>query len=82
MAGATLLDNTQVLYGSNLGNASSHDTKNLSVVLAGGRHKHGSHIAGEPQKNLRFCNVFVSMLQNLGVETYRFGSSTGTATGI
>ncbi|WP_395091394.1 hypothetical protein [Armatimonas sp.] len=30
-AGGTLLDRTTVLFGSNLGNASSHDTKNMPI---------------------------------------------------
>ena len=33
--GTNLLDQTMVLFGSNLGNASSHNTKNMPVVLAG-----------------------------------------------
>ena len=42
---STLLDRTQVLYGSNLGNGNNHDTKNLPVLLAGGGFKHGQHLA-------------------------------------
>ncbi len=78
----SLLDHTQVLIGSNLGEASSHSTFNLPILLAGGGWKHGRHIAGDPKNNTPLCNLFVSMLQRFGVETDRFGSSTGTMGGL
>jgi hypothetical protein len=74
--GRPLLDSTAVLFGSNLGNASAHDTKNLPLVLAGGGYKHGRHIAVDPQKQV-FSNLFVSLAQRMGVETEKFGFSTG-----
>lgn len=72
-----LLDATMVLFGSNLGNANSHDTRNLPIVFAGGGFKHGQHIAYDAKNNTPLCNLFVTMLQGLGIETDRFGSSTG-----
>ena len=81
-AGSPLLDKTMVLFGSNLGNANSHDTRNLPILLAGGGFKHGRHVAFDANKNTRLCNLFVTMLQRLGVETDAFGSSTGTLTGF
>lgn len=80
--GATLLDRTTVLFGSNLGNASSHDNKNMPIIVAGGGFKHGQHLAFDPKKNPPLCNLFVSMLQGIGVETDKFGSSTGTLPGL
>jgi hypothetical protein len=80
--GAPLLDRTMVLFGSNLGNANSHDTRNLPIMVAGGGFKHGRHVAFDATKNTRFCNLFVTMLQRLGLETEAFGSSTGTLTGF
>jgi hypothetical protein len=81
-AGAPLLEKTMVLFGSNLGNANSHDTRNLPILLAGGGFKHGRHVAFDANKNSRLCNLFVTMLQRLGVETDAFGSSTSTLTGF
>ena len=75
--GVSLLNNTAVMFGSNLGNASAHDTKNLPLVLAGGGYKHGRHLAIDPQKQV-FSNLFVSLAQRMGVETDKFGFSTGT----
>ena len=70
------------VLGSNLGNASSHSTKNLPVLLAGGGLKHGQHLAFDPSAPPRLCNLYVTMLQELGIEVDKFGSSTGTLTGL
>jgi len=80
--GTTLLDNTMVLFGSNLGNANSHDTRNLPILLAGGGFRHGRHVAFDAAKNTRLCNLFASMLLRLGLEIDTFGSGTGTLTGL
>ncbi len=74
----TLLDATMVLYGSNLGNANSHDNKNLPILLAGGGFPHGRHLTFDKRNNAPLANLFVTMLQRLGIETARFASSTGT----
>jgi hypothetical protein len=81
-AGGSLLDRTMVFFSSNLGNASSHATKNLPVLLAGGGFKHGQHLAFDPAKPPPLCNLYVSMLQRLGIEADRFGSSTGALSGL
>jgi hypothetical protein len=78
----SLLDRTMVLMGSNLGNASSHSCKNLPMLLAGGGFRHGQHLAFDQSKPPPLCNLFVSMLQRLGLEIDQFGSSTGTLTGL
>lgn len=75
--GGSLLDNTQVLYGSCLGNANSHSNQNLPLILAGGGFKHGRNLAFDTQKNTPLANLFVTMLQGLGVEVDNFSSSTG-----
>ena len=80
--GENLLDRTMVFLGSNLGNASNHATKNLPVLLAGGGFRHGAHLSFEAGSAPPLCNLFVSLLQRLGIETDRFGSSTGTLTGL
>jgi len=79
---ATLLDRTQILYGSNLGNGNNHDTKNMPMLLAGGGYKHGQHLAFDKQNNEPLPNLFVSMLQRLGIESDKFASSKGTMRGL
>ena len=71
---ARLLDRTMVLYGSNMGDANTHDNTNLPVLLAGGGFKHGCHLAFNRENNTPLCNLFVSMLQRLGVEAETFSS--------
>ncbi|MDX2029100.1 MAG: DUF1552 domain-containing protein [Blastocatellia bacterium] len=75
--GERLLDRTMVLYGSNMGEANIHDNTNLPIILAGGGFKHGQHIAFNRNHNTPLSNLFVSMLQRMGVEADAFGSSTG-----
>ena len=79
---ARLLDRTMVLYGSNMGDSNTHVNSNLPILLAGGGFTHGQHLAFSRENNTPLCNLFVSMLQRLGVEADRFGSSTGTLTGL
>lgn len=73
---ATLLDRTTVLYGSNLGNASSHDWRNLPVIVAGGGYRHTGYAAHDPDDNTPFANLFVDIAQKMGVGIEEFGSST------
>ena len=81
-AGTSLLDSTMVLFGSNLGNASSHDTKNMPMLLAGGGFRHGQHLAFDQSNNYELPRLFVTMLQRLGLEVDTFSESTGTIHGL
>jgi len=80
--GEPLLDRTIILYGSNLGNANTHVTTNLPVIFAGGGFRHGQHLAFDTQHNYPLPNLFVSMLQRMGLETERFSSATGAMRGL
>ena len=73
-----LIDNSMVLFGSNLGNANSHDCKNLPLIMAGGRFDHGSHVEFDRANNTPLSNLFVTMMQKMKIETDQFGSSSGT----
>ncbi len=73
-----LLDRTMILFGSNMGNANTHTNTNLPILLAGGSLRHGQHLAYRHDKNRPLSNLYVTMLQHLGVETDTFGSSDGT----
>src|SRR5262245_24351095 len=76
--GETLLDRTMVYLSSNLGDASSHSTRNLPIILAGGGFQHGQHLAFDPQSPPPLCNLYVSMLQRLGIEVDKFNTGSGT----
>ncbi len=77
-----LLDRTMILYGSNLGNANTHVTTNLPVLFAGGGFKHGQHLLFDRERNYPLPNLFVTMLQRLGIEASQFATSTGTMKGL
>jgi hypothetical protein len=79
---ATLLDRTMVLYGSNFGDANAHTCFNLPTILAGGGFKHGQHLAFDKLRNYPLPNLYVSMLQRMGIESDKFASSTGTMRGL
>ena len=81
-AGQTLLDRTMVLYGSNLGDANAHSTTNMPILLAGGGFRHGRHLKFDDTDNYPLPNLFVSMLQRIGVESDIFATSTGTMRGL
>ena len=59
-----------------------HSNVNLPVLLAGGGFRHAGHLAFDTKKNYPLPNLYVSMLQRLGVEADKFASSTGTMRGL
>lgn len=78
----TLLDHTQVLYGSCLGNANAHATVNLPLILAGGGYRHPGHLAFDEKRNEPLANLFVTMLRRFGLEAESFATSTGSLRGL
>ena len=82
--GATLLDNTMALLGSGMSNANSHSNRDLPILLAGGGFKHGQHMhfARSGKQSTPLCNLYLSMLQNFGLEVDQYNTSSGTLTGL
>jgi hypothetical protein len=80
--GVPLLDRTSVLFGTNMGSANAHSNDNLPVVLAGGGFKHGQHLAFDRKQNYPLSNLYVSLLQRMGVEAGSFSSGTSTMRGL
>ena len=78
----TLLDQTMVLYGTCMGSANSHSNVNLPVLLAGGGFQHGQHLVFDHDNNYPLSNLYVSMLQRMGIETDRFSTGTGRMNGL
>ena len=77
-----LLKRTTVIYGSNFGDANKHTTDNMPILLAGGRFRHGQHLAFDKENNYPLPNLFVSILQQMGLKTDNFATSTGTLKGL
>lgn len=75
----TLLDHTSVLFGSGMSNANAHTNSNLPIILAGGGFDHGE-FKDVPMDHHKvpLCNLFLSVLNQFGVERDHFGTSTGT----
>ncbi len=73
--GSSLFDHTAVAFGSNI--SSIHYLTNCPTVLTGGgaNLKLGQHLV--LQKDTPLCNVWLTMLQGLGINTERHGDSTG-----
>lgn len=82
LAERKLLDRTMVFYGSSLGDANIHDNTNLPILLAGGGFRHGQHLVFKRDNNAPLCNLFVSMMHRMGIETEAFASSSGRLTGL
>ncbi len=80
--GVSLLEQTQILLGSNLGNASSHNNQNLPILLVGGGYRHGQHLAFDQDNNHPLPQLFVTMLQRMGLEIDTFAGTSGTLPGL
>lgn len=75
--GESLFDTTAILFGSGMGNASSHSSRNLPVIVSGGAMKHGQHHRFERhgRDGLPLSDLFVTLLQQMGIEEESFGTS-------
>lgn len=79
----TLLDNSLVLFGSDLRDGNAHDPHNLPILLGGrggGRIASGEHRSYG--KDTPLANLYVSMLAAMGVPAERFADSTGPLPGV
>jgi Protein of unknown function (DUF1552) len=75
----TMLDNSLILYGTNMGNSNQHqhyDVPHLLVGGAGGRLKGNRHIAYE-RKTVTTGNLLLNVLDMYGVHKDKQGDSTG-----
>jgi hypothetical protein len=76
---SNLLDNTLIIFGSPMGNSNVHNHKRCPLFLAGhagGRLKGGLHL--KAPDGTPMANVFLTLLQDLGVNLQSFGDSTAT----
>jgi Protein of unknown function (DUF1552) len=79
----TLLDNSMIMFGSSFSDGNRHDPNNLPIMLGGsggGRLQSGQHL--ENGRNTPLCNLYVSMLDCMGIQLPRFGDSTGQLKGL
>ena len=76
----SLLSDTVVLFGSGMGNANSHTNTNLPIMVAGGGFQHGQHLSflDKGHRGAPLSNLYLSILNRLGIESDYFATSTGT----
>ena len=72
---ARMIEHTVSVLGAGLGDASSHDATNLPILVGGGGFKHGQHLAFDPKNSPPLCNLWLQILNRIGVEADRFGTS-------
>jgi len=74
----TLLDNCMIVYGGAIGDGNRHNHDNLPILLAGrggGTVTPGRHL--KLDKETPMTNLYLSMLDRMGVAAQRVGDSTG-----
>ena len=76
LAEGSMLDETAVLFGSNLGNAASHASVELPILVAGGGFSHGKHIANKQEHDAPLCDLYATLLQSMGLEVDSFGQGS------
>ena len=81
---STLLDHSLIMYGSNLSVPTSHSQRDLPILLAGGaagRVAGGRYIA-YPGDETPLTNLYLTMLEKVGVPMEKLGDSTGKLTSV
>ena len=75
--GSSLLDNSTIVYGSNLADGDQHEEKNLPILIAGrggGTVKSGRHI--KFRRDTSMSNLHLTMLRQLDHRVERFAESS------
>ena len=80
--GNSLLDETTILFGSGMGNGNAHTNSDLPILMAGNRHQTGKHqiLPRNKSKRVPLSNLYLSILQDMGIEDDEFAHSNGTLT--
>jgi hypothetical protein len=79
----SLLDNSMVMFGASLKDGNRHDPENLPIILAGrgkGTLRPGRRVRAAEKTPL--CNLYMALLERMGVKVESFGDSTGTLSGL
>jgi hypothetical protein len=79
----TLLDNSMIVYGAGLSDGNRHAHEDLPTLIAGSAGKTiktGRRVVY--RRETPMCNLFLGMMDRMGVHTDHFGDSTGTMDGL
>jgi len=81
--GSSLLDHSMIMFGGSLKDGNRHTVANLPLLLAGkgkGTIRPGRRLRAPEQTPL--CNLYVSLLNRMGIPEKQFGDSTGALEGL
>ena len=77
--GQSLLDNSMILFGSNLFDGDSHGAEQMPLLIAGkgGGLKPGRNLdyLEKGDDNRRACSLYLSLMDRMGVQIERFGDT-------
>src|SRR3954470_9906484 len=79
----TLLSNSMIVYGAGLSDGNRHLHEDLPTLMAGnggGKIKTGRRIVY--RRETPMCNLYLSMMDRMGVQMEHFGDSTGKLEGL
>ena len=78
----SMLDNTLLVYGAGISDGDAHNHNNLPILLAGrgGGLKAGQHYVFDNYTPMN--NLFITMLDRVGVRVEKLGDSTGKLQGL
>ena len=82
--GKTLLDDTVILVGTGMGDASRHSNANLPTLVAGGGFSHGQHLAidaTKPDAPL-LGDLYLTLMERLGIEQGSFSNASRNLNGL
>jgi hypothetical protein len=84
---STVLDNSCLMFLSNMWSGSRHDSSKIPLLLVGGLG--GTLPTGRVldyttrgDDNRKLCSLYVSLMQRMGVDTSRFGDATAPLAGL
>jgi hypothetical protein len=83
----TVLDNSCLMFVSNMWSGSQHDSSKLPVLLVGGL---GGKLAtgrvldytGGGDESRKLCSLYISLMNRMGVKAERFGDATAPLAGL
>ena len=80
---SNLLDNSMIVYGAGLSDGNRHTHEDLPTLIAGragGYFKTGRRIVS--RRETPMCNLFLTMMERMGVQMEYFGDSSGRLNGL
>lgn len=80
---SNLLDSSMIVYGAGLSDGNRHSHEDLPTMIAGsagGAFQTGRYI--QYRRETPMCNLFLTMMDRMGVPIDDFGDSTGRVTGL